>query len=163
MENRNDQHEDLNRIARQYPIVKFGKDEYYCDTRNRAFARKEFPYNSIGFKSLIEIHDRSSFLFYDLKKHDAIQTRNLAMELPPNVILIRLPPIRLLDPVGYAIWLGLERDAFLTNKKSFFRNSNKCIQELYYFTTPIKRAIPKFGYVDQKLKENKFKSRKKGL
>jgi len=155
------QPEDLNRAARRYPIVKFGNDEYFCDTRNQEFNRKGFPYNSIKFETLIEINDRSSFLFYNLKKHDAIQTRNLFMELPKDVLLIRLPPIKLLDPVGFAIWNGSEKDTILTKRRGYFNNSEKYIQELYQLNTPITRVIPKFGYVDKRLKENKLKSLKK--
>ena len=161
MINDKDQSEDLNKMARQYPIVKFGNDEYYCDTRNHEFNRKSFPYNSIKFETLLEINDRSSFLFYDLKKHDAIQTRNLYKELPKNVLLIRLPPIKLLDPVGFAIWNGLEKDAFLTQRRGYFNNSDKYIQDLYQLNTQITRVTPKFGYLDKRLKENKLKSLKK--
>ena len=161
MSNNTDLPEDLNRVARRYPIVKFGNDQYYCDTRNQEFNRKGFPYNSIRFKTLIEINDRSSFLFYDVKKHDAIQTRDLFMDLPENVLLIRLPPIKLLDPVGFAIWNRLEKDTFLTKRRGYFNNSDKYIQELYQLNTPITRVTPKFGYLDKRLKENKLKSLKK--
>lgn len=161
MESENEINNTLDRIARQQPIVKFGSDEYFCDARNGEFRRRGEQFNAIRFDSLIDLFDDSSLLYYDQKKHDAVQVQAVTTNLPKHVVLIRLPPIPLLDPVGFAIWAKVQRDTFITNSETFFTITDKVIKERYKIKNTITRVTPKFGYVDKMLKKNKFNNKKK--
>lgn len=151
----------MENIIRELPIVKFGKDEFYCDTRLSEFRLKGPPYNSISFDELTEIFDDSSLLSYDQNTKDVYRYYDVKMPLPDHVLIIRLPPVRLLDPVGLAIWGKLERDTFIRKGNTFFSISNKKIKERYGIKEPIKRVVPKFGLLDRTLKEKKFKTKKR--
>jgi hypothetical protein len=123
--------ETLDRLSAQEVIVRFGVDEYICDTLNQEFTRRGGPFNCISFDLLVDFpNDCSSYLLYDQKVHGAADISDLNFNVPKHILLIQLPPVALLDPVSFAIWYKKEGRTTSMNEDEFLFKIQQIKQKL---------------------------------
>ncbi|ANI89244.1 hypothetical protein A9P82_08035 [Arachidicoccus ginsenosidimutans] len=141
---------------RELPMIKFGEEEFYIDTKLNELRQKDAPHNRIFFNDMTEIFDDSSLLCYDKHTKNVYRYYDESKPLPEHILILRLPPIRFLDPVGLALWAKLEEDTFIRKGHKFFAVSDKKIKHHYSIKEPIERVLPTFGSYDENIRENKF-------
>ncbi len=108
---------------RKLPVYKMGGTDFYVDIRCNEFREHDAPWNRISFDEMWASVDESTEIAFDRN------TRNLydgiidASNVPPNVTLVLVPPLKELDPVGVARKFNLPDDTFI--KKDVKKSKGK--------------------------------------
>lgn len=90
--------------ARDLPLFNIGGTVFIVDIKNHVFQEKDNPENKMAFGNVKEEYG-FSFFYYDPSTRNRYNGQ--LADLPKTVMLIIVPPLKELDPVGLARKHGL--------------------------------------------------------
>lgn len=102
--------------TRQLPIYNIGGTDFYADGRFGEFREVGAPHNVMRMEDIIR-HEGSDGLLFDTEAKNIYREKPIQEELPPHVVLVRLPSMYEIDPVGVARRYGKPDDYYQSDKK----------------------------------------------
>ena len=109
--------ENLDRQMRVLPIFNMAGTDFYVDTRLNEFREKDAPWNRISMDEVFDTSEGFNGLVFDTETKNVYQGLVDPDNLPKNAVLVVVPSLIELDPVGLARKHGLPDDDFIKNKK----------------------------------------------
>jgi len=104
-------------MARELPTIEFAGTAFTVDIRLEEFRQKDAPWNRISFDDMAEKQGSEGYtLAFDSNTGQAYKGELFKDSFPKHVVLIEVPSLAKLDPVGLARSLDLEDDTFLNKE-----------------------------------------------
>lgn len=101
--------------ARQLPIYNIGGTDFYADGRFGEFREVGAPHNVMRMVDII-LNEGADGLLFDKKTKNIYFRKSETEKIPPHVVLVRLPSMYAIDPVGVARRYGKPDDYYQTDK-----------------------------------------------
>ena len=109
--------ENLDNQIRMLPIFNMAGTDFYVDTRLNEFRERDAPWNRISLDEVFDPSEGSNGLVFDTETKNVYQGLVDPDNLPKNAVLVVVPSMIELDPVGLARKHGLADDEFTKDKK----------------------------------------------
>ena len=109
--------ENSDQQMRVLPIFNMGGTDFYVDTRLNEFREKDSPWNRISMDEVFDTSDGFNGLVFDTETKNVYQGLIDPDDLPKNAVLVVVPSLIELDPIGLARRHGLPDNEFIRTKR----------------------------------------------
>lgn len=94
------------RMQGALPIIKIVNQEYHIDLHMGELRKTNDIFGFIELSKLPVMWDGRMRFFYDFKKDEVVNLSPHITEAPKNVVMVEIPDLKRLDPVGYSYSIG---------------------------------------------------------
>jgi hypothetical protein len=111
--------------ARSLPVFRICETDFYVDMRLNEFRQVDAPWNRISMDEIREMADDATELVFDRLTRNIYEGLIDPENIPSNVTLVIVPPLKELDPIGLARKFGLPDDTYIKKQMNKHRRGRR--------------------------------------